>query len=410
MRRMLIAGSVLLAIAASVTAGFLLWPVWLARGAVQQVETATGSGLAGGTRQEAAVTPVRSQFFALVRHFSILQDSAVDGGNGTFAEQERLLHQAASEIDNAPPEIWREPNNVVALLPYLLNGGPARPVRRLLGTKIELGQHQRAVVAMLAFAERRKDAAKLLEAVEPLDFPRTAGAALAMAKAIAMQSDAAKAFPQLRLARLLAPGSLIDEGASRREILLLLAQKKQSEALARTRRYLWRFGRSVYAEQVLEAMSTSALPDLIADEAVRPELVGYLAALPLSKRSALLVDLARTSILAGRFGPIGFLSAQGQPSLGNPSHDHRMSMYVAIAALFGSQSYQQAEVLAAIDSQTLSGADQGLRDATLALATKLQEPARADSEAGEIEAATPVLNAAQDMLAQADKTLEGMTR
>lgn len=405
MRRLLIAGSLLLAIAATVATGFLLWPVWLARDVVQQVGPATRSGVADAGRQEAAAIAVRGQFAAIVRHLSILQDSAVDGGNGAFAEQERHLQRAAKEIDEAPPEVWQEPNNVLALIPYLLNGGPARPVRRRLGRKIELGKHNNAVVAMLAFAERRKDAASLMEAVEPLELPRTAGAALAMAKGIAMQSDPVKAVPHFRLARLLAPGSLIDEGSLRREILLLFAQKQQREALVRMSHYIWRFGRSAYAEQLSEHISSSVLPDIIADETLKPELASYFAAMPAARRSDLLVGLARGSVLAGRFGPIGFLSEQGKPSLGSPSHDLRMSMYVAIAAMFSSPSFDQTAMLSALDDQILSAADEGLRDATLALATKLQEPAQAASGVEQSEAGTPVLHAAQNILAQADETL-----
>ena len=111
MRRLLIAGSLLLAIAATVATGFLLWPVWLAPDVVHQVGPATRSGVADGGRQEAAAIAVRGQFAAIVRHLSILQDSAVDGGNGAFAEQERHLQRAAKEIDEAPPEVWQEPNN-----------------------------------------------------------------------------------------------------------------------------------------------------------------------------------------------------------------------------------------------------------------------------------------------------------
>jgi chemotaxis protein MotC len=399
----------MLAVAAT-SAAVLLWSLRMTGGATQQVEIAEGSSIAIDARQVPDATGESGQFSALIQRLSIVQDTMIDGSNGAAAEQERLLKLAAQAIDDAPQGMWSQPHNVLALLPYLLNGGSARAVRRLLGRKVELGQHQKAVVAMLAFAERRKDAASLLEAIEPLDLPRMAGAAVAMAMGITLQSEPAKALPKFHIARLLAPGGLIDEGASRREILLLLAHKKQNEALVRASRYLWRFGRSIYAKQLTEYMASSILPDLVADEAVRPSLIRYFSELPAARRSGLLVDLARANVLSGRLEPIGFLDAQGKPSLGNPSQDLRMALYVAIAAMFSPGTAKLTDMLDALDNQALGAADQGLRDATRALATKLEEPPLAASEADQNVADSPVLRTAQDVIAQADEALMEMNR
>lgn len=345
---------------------------------------------------------------ATLRRLALVKDAVVDGRADAHIEQDGLLRQAAEAIANAPVEAWSDQRNLRALIPYLLNAGSSPPVRRLLSAKAELGEDEKLVVAMLAFAEHRQDVTSRLEAIDPLALPRTVGAAIALAKGLALQSDPSKAVVQLRLAQLLVPGGAIEECAMSREIFLLLSQRQRREALARAARYVWRFGRSPYAGGLTTQLASGVLPELVADDSLQPDLIRYFAELPPASRSNLLYDLARESVFTGRFSAIGFLSGQTKAFSRTVANDARMPMYEAIVDAFGEDSEKATNALAAIPDEGLGSADRGLRDATLALAKKMREPPY-DVSGGEQDGdAPPVALAARDALAQADELLSEM--
>jgi len=343
--------------------------------------------------------------YELARSLQMLQDQAVNGSDIALAEQPRILDRLSAEIALEAPAQLSDPRNVRALAIYLVNGGAPAVVRRLLATTTEFGPHQTVIRALLAFAERQPDAGKLLSQLDAMALEPGIGGPVALAQGMAFQADPAKAKPLLAVARLLAPGTLIEEAALRREITMLLAETKNGEAIERATRYLWKFGSSVYATDVAAYFATSVLPGFVAPTGmVTDQVQNFLAALPEPSRRALLLDMAKAGILDGRMGIAALASRQSAAlGAGSGAEQARADIYAAIATAFGRDGDGASDQLIAIDRGQLHDAELGMLDAALAVAGQIPATPRVEPAAdGDAPA---VIVAARTVVARADRSL-----
>ena len=114
--------------------------------------------------------------------------------------------------------------------------------------------------------------------------------------------DSAKAIELLDLARLLAPGTLVEEAALRREIMLEADQHDVERVARLARQYASRFGASVYAEGFLQTLAGALAQSGAIDSAANfDKFHAFFAALAPDTRRGFLLGLARAATLSGRF-------------------------------------------------------------------------------------------------------------
>ena len=343
------------------------------------------------------------------RTLQMVQDQIVLGSRAAHDSLPELRRRLAREIAASAGALWGKPQGVRVLAIHLLGGGATRLVRDLLAkNEVEAGARP-MLTALAAFADRQKEAAELLSAIDARTLDAAIGGPFALAQAIASGENVEKAFAFLAQAKLLSPGGIVEEAALRREIELLLKLGRKAEAAQTTARYLWRFGASLYAASVLEFLAGSMIPELADKADGQPIVAKLVSEMPRQARRDILLSVARRGVIGGKLEIARFAgtAAQGTGAL-EPPLEQRARVYVAVAeALLGDMG-RAAEGLGAIDRKTLEPEDAAILDATRDLVARIRSPITAEPERS--AGATPAIEGARKALALADAALKETSR
>lgn len=355
-----------------------------------------------------AADRARAEPYQLARSLQMLQDQIVRGSNAALREQPRLLDRLEQEITDLPREKWGEQRNVRALVIFLVNGGSPAAVHKLVSEGIEFGASRELILALIAFAERRPTAGPLLAKIDARTLEPGVGGMVALAQGIAFLKEPAKAQPYFALARLLVPGSLVEEAALRREITLLLTEKKLPQSLELATRYMWRFPSSVYASDVVTYLGESVIPEVAADQAKSGETLRFLMGIPELKRRPLLLSVADESARSGKLQLADLVSGIIlQSETLEPVEQQRALVYRALFKAFSDPQNTSMDDLIGTDRERLPPAEQGLVDAALAVAAQVRSNAveLVDASYAPGDEVPAVMLAARKTIAKADEIL-----
>jgi chemotaxis protein MotC len=353
--------------------------------------------------------------YELTRSLQALQDQVAVGSEAANAAQRGLLVHIGEQLLAAAPEVWIEPANARAAIVYTLSGGRPDLLHRLIRDELlPAGEMDLAKGALAYAVGRREEAWSLLEKVDARALPASLGAHVALAQAtLTIESDQGRAVEYLETARLLAPGTLIEEAALRRQLTVASAMADVESFMSLARQYVRRFPKSVYAVNFLRA-----LPELWADLGLPgdAETFGKLettvAGLASEDRRAVYLALAVDRLVAGET-EIARLAATGASDLAasGSAEAVRAALYEAAAQVASPEPGVALDAIQAIDPASLSETDAHLHAAALAIADQVwseHEPARVpEGDAGEMEASA-VLERGRASIAAADALLEEM--
>jgi chemotaxis protein MotC len=198
--------------------------------------------------------------FEAVRAMQILHDRIAQGDTSAYRAQPMLIAQIGRQLIATDNEAWREARNARAALAYALGGGQTTILKRLveLGDKVNVDKN--LLTGVLAFVEGRNAVAKgLLKDIDARSLPPILGGHIALVQSgLIGHDDPVKALTLLDLARLLAPGTLIEEAALRREIIATETGDQQ-RFMALARQYMRRFQHSVFAETFKQRLTAQAI-------------------------------------------------------------------------------------------------------------------------------------------------------
>ena len=171
------------------------------------------------------------------------------GDADAHAVQQKMMTELRAHFVTADPEVWREPRNLRAIALYGFSGGDPNVLRPIVGLSGLPEPEADLARAALAYSEGRNEGAReILDRVNARKSdPTTAGTVALVQAALVDKSDPDKALILLDQARLLAPGTLIEESALRRQILLLSSVGRFDEIDRLLRRYVRQFGKSYFA-------------------------------------------------------------------------------------------------------------------------------------------------------------------
>ena len=273
----------------------------------------------------------------LVRSLRAAQDKVALGDVDAHNALRALLVDVGRQLLATKPEAWKEPGNARAAVAFVLSGGDARLLRRLVALGSLPGVSDKLLQGVLARGEGRPgDAAELLVPINARSLdPSIAGhVALVQAELVA-KKDPKKAVAFLDDARLLAPGTLIEEAALRRQVGIVAAigEFDRFEMLATN--YMRRFPRSIYAA----AFRRQFAADMAGrDDAAEPSRLERMAAVleamgPAERRDAYL-SIAREALARGKVELARF-AAGGAARLaeGEEADRRRAKLYEALPSL-----------------------------------------------------------------------------
>ncbi len=347
-----------------------------------QAADSHGSGGGHGAAPAAPIEPLPVKPYTLpvemVRTLQLLQDRIAQGSGPAHTGQRALLAHAEERMRGLEPEAWADPVNVRAAVTFALSGGGPALLRHILASSKVPADVTPLVLGSLAFLEgREKEARTLLTKIDAASVPVGLGAQLALTQsALVVRDDPAQSIRLLDLARLLAPGTLVEEGALRREIFVLAQGNDLAKFEALAIQYLRRFRHSVYAGNFRQRFA-AALTRL--DFGTDADRFGRLQAMldeiePEGRRELYLL-VARAALDQGKNATAVF-AAERTVTLTEPGSVAaiRARLYRAAALVVVDGRFEESvETLRMTDRAVLVPADRDLLDAALATAREIRD-------------------------------------
>jgi chemotaxis protein MotC len=367
-----------------------------------------------------AVAPARGgeaarEPFEVVRSLQLSQDAIAHGDTSSHLSQRDQLAQIGERLAQADAKAWADPRNVRALITFALSGGNASLLQSLI-SRIPAGAiDEKLVQGALAYAQgRNAAAAELLAKVDARTLASGVAGHVALVQSeLVAKTDPTKALALLDDARLLSPGTLIEEAALRRQAAIVAARGEFDSFLALSANYLRRFPNSVYAVIFRDQFATLVAEH---DFAAHPhQLAKFEAALdalsPVDRRNINLA-VAREGLIKGKLTIARFAADNAMRiSEADSVEDGRAKIYQAAALIVSDEGEKASASLRAIERGKLSQEDVELAEAAGAVVAEIQrlpaEPAGAPppGAADDTAARFSVVGRAREALARTDQLL-----
>ncbi|AQX20278.1 chemotaxis protein [Bartonella sp. WD16.2] len=318
---------------------------------------------------------VLSRPVQLVRSLQNLQDQIVSGQEEALQKQPQILREIGEKFLNLNPKVWKDKQNLYALLIYLFNGGNPSVVRVILKNYGQGVIAENIVTGVLAYLSHEQEVffkvfANLtdedIQSIPPALFfsivLSTVGNTIIENPVLAMK--------QLDQVRLLSSGTLFEESAIRREIKVATLLGKMDLLALLVRNYASRFGKSPYASNFWREFGI-AIPriDEKLDDQQLEALVSY--APPMVQLMAYM-DVSRTALINARMERAQ-LSAQKALILAHKLNvnDAPARLYYAASLASSVTAYEAQQLLQNISCEDLSEKDRLLFIAAQAVAQKV---------------------------------------
>jgi chemotaxis protein MotC len=358
--------------------------------------------------------------YELVRSLQALQDQMVLGNRAARAEVPQLTADLATRLLAYNSSVWHEPRNVRAVVTYLLSGGDPRVAQAVLATGNCPPQEKRLIEAALAYTEGHAGRAKaLLTNLDPRTLDPMVGAHIALVQAaLVAEKYPEKAIAFLDVARVLAPGTLVEEAALRREIFLINATGDFERFMKLSGEYIRRFHNSAYADNFREHFSDAiARLDISGDSEQLQQIDDALSALLPGDQLKIYLMIARASVIRGKIPAAEFAALKAEDlAAPNSTEIGRAQLYDGAAEIF-TPSYQRGQTLLGdLDGDHLTREESSLKDAALSVSQQIHAWPQIDqkTKSGEAPqdavqpALDPVMASTSQTIAAAQKALADM--
>jgi chemotaxis protein MotC len=320
--------------------------------------------------------------FELVRALRSLQDRIARGDTAAYLSYREALSQLTEQLGQARDEAWKDPRNVRAVVALVLSGVDPRVLQPLVSQVA--GQEQTLVRGALAYGQNHNaEAMELLADVDArtLD-PSIAGhMALVQAELLA-KKDRKKSLTLLAEARLLAPGTMIEEAALRREVALAVESSDPDRFETSTIQYLRRFENSVHMPNFRRQWAVDVATRGMADDPVRrSRLSGTLELLSASQRQDIYLSVAWEGLKGGRVDLVRWAAANAARLAAEDSAQHLRSRLCEAAVLIVTDEFDKGlSALESISADTLNADEKALLAAALRVAKQIRrEPKPIDA-------------------------------
>jgi chemotaxis protein MotC len=347
--------------------------------------------LAAGTPSAVFAQDAPLQPYQLVRSLQLIQDRIAGGDHAAMPMQAKLLEMTDDRLRAADAEDFKDPKNFRALLVYGMSGG--NPVTIAAAASRATADPLNLAIArgIVAYLDGRPAAAiEILKPIDPMSVPSDLGAFLALVKGSLLATDEpAAALTLLDEARLLSPGTLVEEAALRRSVGIAAAQGDAARFALASTQYVANYLYSPYASQFADSFVSGVIALHMAIS--QDKLADITSMMDPERERVIYLRIARRAAIDGLADLSAFASAraeQGRDGNGN-QQDPRAQLYSSLSTVTSATIDDVRARLGKIDRDKLSESDRALLDA-------------AQTVAGEVVA--PVPSAAADRTAAAEPT------
>ncbi|MER9339071.1 chemotaxis protein MotC, partial [Mesorhizobium sp. M0293] len=358
--------------------------------------------LAGG-HPSAGFAQDALQPYQLVRSLQLIQDRIAAGDHAALPMQAKLLEMADARLRAADAEDYKDPKNFRALLVYGMSGG--NPVTVEAATSRATTDPQSLAIAkgVIDYLNGRPgEAIEALRLTDPMVLPPDLGAFLALVKGSLLAGDQpAAALGLLDEARLLSPGTLVEEAALRRSVGIAVAQGDAARFALASTQYVERYLYSPYASQFADSFVSGVIA--LHMSISQDKLADITSMMDPEREKVIYLRIARRAAIDGLNDLSAFASARAEQGRnGNTNQDDPRALLYASLSTVTSGTIEDVRVrLGKIDRGRLSEGDRALLDAAQAIAGEVVAPPAALPEE------KPVPAAAEQPLAPEIATAQG---
>lgn len=313
----------------------------------------------------------------MVLELQILQDEIIKGNLEAYNLLQPSLIVIGRRFLRLDPEIWKLEKNSRAAVSFMLSGGSGSVFQELAVQGVKFTGDPNLFAGAMAYSQgNRQMALNLLLKVDPITLPVAVAGQVALAQAILISNnDPAGAQRYFDLARLMMPGTLVEESALRRQAPMV-AELGDTEKFERlSRRYLFQYSSSVFASEfrdtVADVISGS---DYLKKEDEWDRVFQLVSEFDEESQSILLLRLAKAALISGNTafavkGSAAFLDL-------NSDDAERVSeakLYLSAAQASGEEWEQAISGLVEVKAADLSAGNQLIQAAAIAMANTIRE-------------------------------------
>ncbi|CAJ0879237.1 hypothetical protein AMST5_03041 [freshwater sediment metagenome] len=350
--------------------------------------------LLGGIAQAA-------EFAEMVRDLNIMQNRMVVGDARAREQAARQFDLIEKTITSLEPEAWTDERNQRAAIVYLLAGGAPVGLRAIHDAEFDGGKLGPLIGASVEYAEGREGGVpKALMDFDARRLPPIPGGHLALVQGSALiGDDNARAIVLLDVARLLMPGSLVEEAALRREIAILDPVRDVGKVALLSSRYASKYLSSPYVQNFWDVLRRAT----IADSEFFPRAPKFEPIFlkgPSSERAAFYLAVARLALLAGNLVEARRSIEEAGKAATQPTTIKRVAAYHNILSTLTQETGPPA--LSAQDLQSLDKQDAALLEITSSVTSALAARPQANAPDDAYEMASTV----REAIAKTDELLK----
>lgn len=361
-----------------------------------------------------------SQPYEMMRALEMLQDQIAAGNAIAQVGDVKMITRMATRFASADPAVWKDKRNARALILYLFGGGNAAALDGTIAKEELADGYGTLYAGALAYGMGEDNRARsILMSVDARNLPSGLGGHLALVQAtLIANSDKPKALQLLDLARLLEPGTLVEEAALRKEMFLIGATGDVDKFGLLARRYMHEFSKSIYADNFKQLQIKTAIETARAgDAASGARLDTLLGGIDPNQRRAIYLIVAQNALLDGQNGTAKYAAGAAMKLSVKPDQDDARAKVYFGAASIATDDYDAAlKALQDADPALLAPKDLAVRNTALEIANLIRshasildaaDPAALTGDPGRIE---KTLNDATRSLAASDDLLQRSLR
>lgn len=323
----------------------------------------------------------RPAIYKMVRSLENVQDRIVGGDIKATDMQRFMLNQIDKRLRAATSKDFRDLRNVDAAMIYAMSGGNPATLDLLVSRDAEGNFDNRVTNAVLLYMGGKGGmATKLLEDLVP-EYQTTAiGPYLALVAANAvMRKKPEKALEYFGWARLLLPGTIVEEAALRRSLMVTVRQNDVKESKKLARRYLTRFPLSPYAAQVADQFVklVSAHEQDFSDD----DIAQILSIMPPRRKQEVYLRIARAATISGKMD-LAHKAAKKAIELSDGKDDVQKKLaelYLGLSDISGGKLAAVKSAFAKIPDEMLGPRERRLRDAGQFILSEVEKQPSLDS-------------------------------
>lgn len=347
-----------------------------ARGPLALTVLAAGLTMGLTSARPAQASEGGLQPYQMVRSLQLVQDRIAGGDHAALPMQKKLLELIDARFMKAGSEEFEDRRNYHALLIYAMSGGnPSTIADMLARARVEEAERDVGAAILGYLLGDISQSRAALGRVVPRDHSPEVAAFLFLVKGSVVAIDKPEiGISMLDEARLLSPGTLVEEAALRRTVALAATAGLAEKFLFAAEQYARRYLRSPYSSQFAESFVSGIIELRSRIELERiDETIAWMTA---EQARTVYLRLARRAAIEGDAEMLAFASAKsaGYADAGEDVADPRSELYSGISSVTSETVEQVLERLKGLDTSTLSATDRALLTAAKAVAAEVVAP------------------------------------